>query len=170
MARNNTKALKELLKKDLKKYIGNFMSGTAGKIRDDLTAEASQSIIDFYNDYTPIYYHRHYYNFTKNSYKKYYVNAHGTIYHGGVKLTPDKMADIYQDPVSEVFDAVYSGFHGVSSMFVSPYTFEVTPVMKPSPIERLYMKRDDIVDNIDRYIEYGQKKAKKQSYSVINVR
>ena len=170
MARNNTQSVLNALKKDITRYVGSVMSGTAGKIRDDLTEEAALSISDFYADYTPVYYQRHYYNFTKNSFEKYYVNAHGTIYHGGVRLTPDAMDDIYQDPVVEVFDSVYAGFHGVSSMFVSPRTFTVTPVMSPSPMERLYQKREDIVNNIEKYIEYGKKKAKKQSYSIISVR
>ena len=170
MASANKQVSLKDLKADITKYVGAVMSGTAGRIRDELTNEAALSIAKFYNDYDPIYYHRHYYNFTKNSFEKYYVNAHGNIYHGGVRLTPEKMDDIYQDPTQEVFDSVYAGFHGVSSMFETPYSFTVTRVMKPSPMELIYKKRDDIVRNIDKYLAYGKEKAKKQSYSTITVR
>jgi hypothetical protein len=155
---------------DLKHYVNKMLSSTAGKIRDDLTEETAQAIADFYADYTPEYYHRHvdakgrHYNFGKNSFEKYYSNPHGTIFSGGVILTPSRMDDIYQDSVQEVFDTVYHGFHGVSSMFVNPYTFSVTPVMSPSPIERIYAKRDYIRKHIDKYIEYGKKKANAESY------
>lgn len=158
------------LEKDLKKYIGNVLSGAAGKIRDDLTDEAFNSIAYFYTSYTPVSYHRHYYNFMEKSFEKYYSNPHGKIYRGGVRLTPEALDDIYQDPTQEVFDSVYAGFHGVSSMFVSPYTFSVTPVMEPSPMERILARRDFIAANIGDYVSYGKNKAKNQSYSVIKVR
>ena len=158
------------IEKDLKKYVGKIMSSAAGKIRDDLTQEAFNAIAYFYTSWSPEYYHRHYYNFMEKSFEKYYSNPHGTIYAGGVKLTPEKMDDIYQDPTQEVFDSVYAGFHGVSSMFVNPYAFYVTPTMKPSPMERILSKRDYIADHINEYIDYGKSRARSQSYSYIEVR
>lgn len=163
---------------DLKKYCGKVLSSAAGKIRDELTEEAFNAIVYFYTSWAPKYYRRHYYNFLEKSFEKYYSNPHGTIYRGGVKLTPEEMDDIYQHPkndpdydiVQEVFDSVYAGFHGVSSMFVNPYTFTVTPVMDPSPMERIYARRDYIERHIDEYIDYGKSQANSQSYSTIKVR
>lgn len=147
------------VEKEARRYVGKVLSSAAGKIRDDLTQEAFDSIAYFYTSWSPKYYHRHYYNFMEQSFEKYYSNPHGTIYRGGVKLTPESMDDIYQDPTQEVFDAVYHGFHGVSSMFVDPRTFSVTPVMEPSPLERILARRDYIAEHIDEYIDYGRKKA-----------
>lgn len=164
------------VERDLKKYFGNLLAGAAGKIRDDLTQEAFNSMASFYTDWAPRYYKRHYYNFMENSFKKYYSNPHGTIYRGGVKLTPENMDNIYQkrkdmspqEATYEVFETVYHGFHGMASMFVSPHSFKVTPVMVPSPLERIKAKRDYIADHLDEYIEYGRKRARKKTYSVIS--
>ena len=158
------------IKSDLKKYLGAYLSGTAGKIRDELTQEAHDAIELFYASYTPVSYRRHYYNFRTKSFEKYYSNAHGTVFRGGVTLTPDKMDDIYQDPTLEVFDSVYAGFHGVAAMFVSPKSFFVTPHMDPSPIEMIYAKQRYISRHIEEYTKAGLAKAKKQKYSVIEVR
>lgn len=158
------------VKKDLKKYSSKVLSSAAGKVRDDLTEEAFNAIAYFYSSWTPTYYHRHYFNFMERSFEKYYSNPHGTRYSGGVKLTPKKMSDIYQDPTQEVFDSVYAGFHGVSSMFTNPDTFSVTPVMSPSPMERILSKREQIRKNTKEYIEYGKKQANKLTYSTIQVR
>lgn len=157
----------EDVRKDLTKYMQNVLSGTAAKIRDDLTEEAFNSIKFFYASYTPSYYKRHYYNFLNKSFKKYYANPHNVIYRGGVQLTPEEMDDIYQDPTYEVFDSVYAGFHGVSSMFYAPYSFSVTPVMEPSPMQRILDRRDYIVSHIDDYVLAGINKANKGTYSVI---
>lgn len=147
------------LEEKAKKYVQNICRITAGTIRDELTKETASAIAAFYADYTPKYYRRHFYNFQNNSFRKYYSNKHGSVYYGGVKLTPSRMADIYQNPTEEVFDFVYHGFHGVSSGFVSPKTFSVTPVMKPSPLELIYKKKDYIVNNIDKYIKNAQKQV-----------
>lgn len=141
------------VKDEIRQYCKKVLSNVAGQIRDELTQEAQYAIEDFYNDYNPLYYHRHYWNFYNNSFKKYYSNPHGVIFRGGVELTPQDMSDIYQDPIQEVFDSVYAGFHGVSSMFVSPKSFSITPCMSPSPMKRLLDKRDQIIADIDDYVE-----------------
>ena len=148
------------VEKELRQYCKKVLSNVAGQVRDELTLEAQYAIEDFYNDYNPLYYHRHYWNFYNNSFKKYYSNAHGIIFRGGVELTPQEMSDIYQDSTNEVFDSVYAGFHGVSSMFVSPKSFSVTPRMSPSPMERILDKRDYIIKNVDKYVQDAIKNVK----------
>ena len=156
------------VEKEARAYVGKVLSSAAGKIRDDLTEEAFYSITSFYTSYSPKYYHRHYYNFLENSFEKYYSNPHNKIYRGGVKLTPEKLDDLYQDSTREVFDTVYAGLHGPASAITFGYSwnnekpkkFEPVPRMVPSPMERILAKRDYIVKNIDDYIEYGKQRAK----------
>lgn len=141
----------------LKIYAQNVTAKAAQLIADDMRESARYAIDEFYNDYSPKYYHRHYFNFKENSYKRYYKNQHNKIFIGGIEFTPERMKDIYQDPTQEVFDTVYAGFHGVSSMFISPNSFTVTPRMNPSPIQIIKKKRDNITHNIDKYINKAQK-------------
>ena len=149
---------------NIKKYVDDYQkkicSSLASSVADILTKEAGYSIASFYDDYTPKYYHRHFDNFKNNSYRRYYVNSHYKKYTGGVELSPNGLESIYQDPVEEVFDSVYAGFHGPSSMFRNPYSFSPTPVMNPSPIEMIIRKRDEIADNIDKYIDLAKVKIK----------
>lgn len=152
----------------IKKKVQEIGRITAGKIRDDLTEEAKIAIQAFYDDYSPKYYHRHYYNFKKNSFKKYYANPHNKIYYGGVELTPEALDDLYQDNTEQVFDSVYAGFHGVASMIgegyysigQTPQKFALVPRrMSPSPMQRLLDKRDYIEKNIQDYLDYAQSKV-----------
>lgn len=130
----------------------------AAKIRDELYEEGKLAIEEFYNSYNPIYYRRHYYNFYNKSFKKYYSNAHGNIYIGGIELTPENLDEIYQDPASEVFDTVYAGLHGpagaitfgYSGVNESPRNFSPVP-RSSSPMQRLLDKRDYIVAHIEEY-------------------
>lgn len=147
-----------------KKYACKIASAAAGKVRDDLFKEAQNVIAIFYNHYHPDYYKRHYWNFEKNSFRKYYSNKHSSIFYGGIELTPQLMKDVYQDDTQEVFDTVYAGFHGVAGMFYNPKTFSVIPPrMIPSPKQRLLDKQKEIRDKKDKYIAYGRKVAKTEA-------
>lgn len=170
MAKSKVSVDLNALESDLVKYFHKTLSYTASLIADELTETAAFSIDAFYNDYSPRYYHRHYYNFKNKSFRRYYSNPHGKTYAGGVELTPEMMDSIYQDPVGEVFDMVYSGFHGVSSGYEKPYSFTATPVMKPSPMEIILQKKEEIVKGINKYVQKGQDAASKEKYAVINVR
>lgn len=158
------------IEQEARKYVAKVLSSAAGRIRDDLTKEAFNAIAYFYTSYSPKYYNRHYYNFMENSFEKYYSNPHNKIFRGGVRLTPKKLDDLYQDPTQEVFDTVYAGFHGPASAmtfgylssYESPMEFSPTPRMEPSPLERILSMRDFIVRHIDVYIEYGKAKANKK--------
>ena len=116
------------LKDYLERYAKEVGHLTAADIRDELTDTAFYAIVRFYEDYSPTSYKRHYYNFLEKSFRKYYSNAHGTIYRGGVELTPQLMDNIYQSSsgysdsqiTEQVFDTVYAGFHGVASTQIYP--------------------------------------------------
>lgn len=169
MANNSVNAsdLKEYLEK-YSKEVGRI---TAASIRDELTETAFNAIVQFYEDYSPKSYQRHYYNFLEKSFRKYYSNAHGNIYRGGVEFTPQLMDDIYQSSngysstqvTEQVFDTVYAGFHGVASTQIYPQGYEprvIPHVMSPSPMEIIEKRRDEIVDNLQDYILKAQAKVK----------
>lgn len=158
------------LKDYLEKYAKEVGRITAADIRDELTDAAFNAIVKFYESYSPRSYRRHYYNFLEKSFRKYYSNAHGTIYRGGVEFTPQLMDDIYQSSsgyspaqvTEQVFDTVYAGFHGVASTQIYPGSAPrySPPVMRPSPMELILSKRDEIEDNLDKYIQKAQLKVR----------
>lgn len=184
MIKNKITISKELCD-DLKKYANKVAVGIASTIRDEMFDEAKNAIHDFYSDYTPINYKRHYYNFSNKSFKKYYYNGHNSIVRGGIELTPYLMDDIYsssingtqkylsaekidgfheQDLTDYVFNLVYSGYHGNMSMINSAFS---VPVTNPSPYERLLNKRDSIIKNINKYKNIGINRANQEFYRTL---
>lgn len=150
--------IKENLKSDLIKYGNSIAKHTARIISDELTQEARFAIEDFYNQYEPKHYYRHM-NFRK-SFKRSYKNR-SPIYSGGVELLEDLLPNVYSGRNSKpesVFWRVYLGYHGIASM--QGYA----PIMKPSPIQRLYNKKNEILNNQDKYISLAEKYAKEDSY------
>ena len=138
------------LRDDLKDYSNQFIRGVVEEVKNELTETAFNAITRFYTSWTPKSYNRHYFNFMNYSFKGYYKNPHNSIVRGGVELTPYRMRNIYEDPTQEVFDLVYHGYHGMASI-----TSPNVPVMSPSPIELIYLRRNNIVKNISMYDKYG---------------
>lgn len=161
---NHRVIISKQLYDDLNKYGKNFCVGMATKVRDTLTTSAAIAIESFYQDYTPKYYKRHYYNFRENSFRKYYENKHGRIIRGGVELSPERMDHIYRDSTEEVFDMVYAGYHGVASGFNEPYTFTPVHVMNPTPLEIIENSRNNILTHINQFEKYGYVRANHNSY------
>lgn len=156
------------LKRDLKKYSTTVCVSLATQTRDEMHEEAKSAIDAFYNDYDPLYYKRHFYNFKSNSFKKYYKNPHGSIVRGGVELTPYNVGDIYRADAEYIFNLVYLGYHGNVAMF--PHQVSNIPhVMSPSPLEILLDKRDYIVDNIGNYTQQAITKANQNTYNTLIV-
>lgn len=138
------------LPKEIVEYAQKVCAKTASLIADEMSKTAKYAIDAFYNDYTPSYYKRHYYNFNKNSYKRFYQNRHGKKFVGGIELTPENMDDIYKYPTEAVYHFVYDyGYHGLP--------LNNTPVMSPTPMEILLDKKEEIVNNLDRYTNRAQK-------------
>lgn len=155
----------EALRRDIQRYANNVCRYAASEIADDLTEAAKLAIQAFYDDYTPVKYHRHFWNFRSNAYRRYYSNPHNRIYRGGVELTPSEMADIYQRKYSteEVYGSVMEiGSHG-------PEMYTTVPPMSKSPIQLIIEKRDDMLKNIDLYVDKAKIKAKNDSYSILSL-
>ena len=132
-----------------------ILSAAAQKISKDMYDEAVSAIEDFYNGYSPRYYKRTL-QFKNNAFRRYFLNSHATKYHGGVQLTPELMSGYVslngEDVTSLVYSlVVYSGKHGMAENFGAP----PSPTTVPPLITRLYMKQDEIVNNIDSYLAYG---------------
>lgn len=153
---------------DLKKYSSSVCISLATQVRDEMYKEAQFAIEEFYNDYEPLYYKRHYNNFRKNSFEKYYKNPHNSIVRGGIELTPYNMNDLYRADTEYVFNLVYLGFHGNVNMF--PHNiYNVPPTMNPSPLDILLDKRESLIKNINDYKDMAINKAKNQQYIFLHV-
>lgn len=154
--------------KDLKQYSSTVCVSLAAQVRDEMYKEAQLAIEKFYDDYKPIFYKRHYYNFRKNSFLKYYKNPHNSIVRGGIELTPYELDDLYRADKEYVFNLVYLGYHGNVNML--PYSISnIPPTMTPNPFDMLLDKRDYLIDHIDDYKDIAINKANKQAYSMLNV-
>ena len=171
--KKNKITISNKLIEDLKTYTTQVCVGMASFIRDEMNECAQQAIEYFYDGYRPkngepLYYHRHYDNFRKRSFKKYYNNPHNSIIRGGVELTPNELEDVYRADTDYVFNLVYAGYHG--SVWTFPHEIKnVPPVTNPSPLDILLDRRLELVNNIDKYSKYGINRARKQSYSTIKV-
>lgn len=169
MKKNKVVILDEL-KKELKEYVKNYSIGIGHQIENEMINTAKSSITLFYEDYSPHIYKRHYYNFKKNSFKKFYENKHGSIIRAGIELTPERMDDIYGKykdgnyVTDYIFNLVYSGFHGNEKMM---HPNAVVNVMSPSPLEMVINQKDKIINNIDKYKKYGIINARKDKYKFI---
>lgn len=153
---------------DLKKYASTVCVSLAGQVRDELYETARYAIEEFYNDYSPLYYKRHFYNFKEKSFFKYYKNPHNSIIRGGIELSSEQMDDIYRAETEYVFDLVYHGFHG--NVEALPRSISnIPPVMNPSPLDILYDKRDYLIENIDDYSDVAIEKANKNSYNTLTI-
>lgn len=156
---NSFSDIMDLLRADMNKLKNNISKYTIQEITNDLYEECQSAINDFYSQYEPKHYYRHY-NFRK-SFKKY--KSHNS-YIGGIELLEDSLPNVYKGRNSSpesVFWRVYLGFHGIATM--QGYA----PFMKPSPIERLYQKRDEIIQKKDMYFNNALNKALSDSYNII---
>lgn len=167
MAKNKVHIDNDLIH-DLKKYSSSVCTSLAAQVRDEMYKEASFAIEEFYNDYEPLYYKRHYNNFRKNSFTKYYKNPHNSVVRGGIELTLDSMDDLYRANTEYVFNIVYLGFHGNVNMF-SHNINNIPPVMNPSPLDILLNKREFLIENINDYKDEAINKARKQQYIFLHV-
>ena len=145
---NLAKAIEDVVKPKIQQ--------AASKIADELTQEAQLAIDDFYGHYSPVRYHRQ--GGLKDSFTRYYRNAHSTIYHGGVELHPGsgsyhgrvngERVSVGADWVSAL--SIFNGMHGNVEAFGKPVF--VPPRMSPTPFERVTKKCDDIVSHIQDYL------------------
>lgn len=152
------------IEKQLYKHVRRACSAGAAKVRDELYEEAKTAILDFYVHYEPKYYKRYEWNFKKNSFKKSYSDHGGnSVIYGGIELTPQFLKDLYDDPVQEVFETVFSGYHGIAGRYHVPSGISlIPPRMIPSPKQRLLDKKKKILKNQKHYIAYAKKVAARE--------
>lgn len=185
----NTVFIDNELMKELDKYATNYSIGMSQEISKELTETTQKAIDLFYDDYIPIGYNRHYDNFKKRSFKKYYENKHGSIIRGGVQLSSERMINYYwsfsqkgnnyypagssSNLTDYVFNLVYSGYHGNIGMIFgqngenAQYDVNIPPRMNPSPLEIIINERDKMINNVYKYKKYGIIKARQDSYKFI---
>ena len=145
------------LRDDIQKLGSNVAKEIAIHAREELTMAYIGAIDTFYHSYAPLYYDRRWTLF--DSYQKYYTNAHGTIFYGGVKITDVDMGDLHQNPDNEVLDLALHGWHGHPARGI---------YREPRPIDLIYQYRDDVLKNIQSWGDDAIHKAKtKYKYKML---
>lgn len=113
-------------KKELKEKAKQKAKELAIEAREKLSQEYLDVISNFYSEYEPKYYLRHFNNKYDQSsllrsgmgrtFEKYYKNSHETIFSGGISISTDNMYDDYQDPQIDVLNSFLNGYHGHPSL------------------------------------------------------
>lgn len=149
---------KELIK-DIQQYGNNIAKNIATQVRDALTEEYNYSVQQFYASYDPKQYQRQYSLY--NTGKKYYRNPHGTRFHGGVEIYPDKMGNHHQSN-DYILDISLMGIHGEPQIAITP----------PWILDHMLTYRLLLFNSID--VNDGGigssaiSKAKSNSYTILN--
>lgn len=144
------------IEKEIKKIATEKLKGAASKIADELTKFAEYTILGFYDHYQPIVYKRQ--GGLSTTYKRIYENKHGNIFYGGVDLHPgsgsyrgwENGGYVSVDPEWPSALAIFNGMHG--NVGVLPKAGSIPPRMSPSPYELIEKKRDEILNQLDYYI------------------
>ena len=145
------------LSDDIKKFGSNIAREIAIHAREELTMAYAGAIEIFYDSYHPEKYHRSWE--LRYSYQKYYTNAHGDIFYGGVRITADEMEDVHQDPNEEVLYYALHGWHGHPARDI---------YREPTPLELIYEYRDYVLDNIQSWANDAINNAKtKYKYNML---
>lgn len=144
---------------NLKTDIQNLGNEVAKQIaimsRDGLSECYENAIQQFYSSYDPTYYTRKEYKgrlALYSTYKKYYTNAHGNIFYGGIRISPSYIPELHKDPNYEVLDLALHGWHG------SPYANIYT---SPTPWDLINDYRLYILDNIQKWGDVAITQAKR---------
>ena len=145
------------LREDIKEFGNNIAREIAIRAREELTQCYIDAIELFYYLYTPEFYRRTWQ--LRKSYKKYYTNAHGNIFYGGVKITDERMKETHEDPNYEVLELAIHGWHGHPAQGI--YT-------EPTPYDLVMERRDEILRDIQSWGDVAIKNAKtKYSYRML---
>ena len=118
--------LSEETRKKLQKKAEEKAKELAIEARERMTEEYLFVISDFYREYEPKYYYRHFNNnhdmsSLKNSglgrtFEKYYKNSHSSVFTGGISISTDNMYTDYRDSQEDVLNSFLAGYHGPSYM------------------------------------------------------
>ena len=114
--------------KYLEKQAQKKSSELAHEAQERLASGYSSFIDLYYRDYKPKYYVRTHNLY--NSYKNFYKNSHGTIFYGGIEITPERMFDNYQITPSELMeDFIYRPQGTYHGQYNIPASFSLYRVM-----------------------------------------
>lgn len=168
---------------NLKSDIGNYVAGEASR---RLSAVAREAIKDFYEDYSPKSYRRHY-QFETKAFRPYRnTNTLNGKYYGGIRLTPELFDDVYAIDKYKVFgmvmgcvidnsvidnpdidfNSIYAlgGYHGPLSIFNND-----PPPTRPDPITRIFDELDNIYLEQDALINNAVAQSKsKRNYKLLS--
>lgn len=113
-------------KKKLRQKAIDKAKELAIEARERLTTEYLNVISDFYSEYEPKYYWRHFNNkYDNNSLKrsglgrtfeKYYKDSHGLVFSGGISISIDNMHTDYEGDQIDVLNSFLNGYHGPAYM------------------------------------------------------
>lgn len=155
----------EEIYEDVKAQVPIAMRNAASSIANELTDFASTTMDDFYS-WSPKRYRR-FGSLRNNSYRRFYRNAHNSVYHGGVELVPN-YGRSYPSVLFEtngkvmsaeaIFTYAYDeGMHGNTPQLEVALGRPLThpPIMSPTPRERIERKRDEIEGHVEDYIHFN---------------
>lgn len=118
--------LSNATKKELKAKAERKAKELAVEAREKLSEEYLNVIANFYSEYEPVYYWRHFNNrYDKRSllasglgrtFEKYYKNSHNTVFSGGICISTDNMYKDYQGSQIDVLNSFLNGYHGHYSL------------------------------------------------------
>ena len=113
-------------KKELKEKARKKAQELAIEAREKLSDEYLNVVSNFYSEYEPIYYLRHFNNKYDNrsllrsgmgrTFEKYYKDSHNAVFSGGISISTDNMYDDYQNPQMDVLNSFLNGYHGHPSL------------------------------------------------------
>lgn len=124
MSKKNEFRLSNATKQELKKKAEQKAKELAIEARERMTEEYLYVISNFYSEYKPLYYDRHFndnyddYSLKQSglghTFEKYYKNSHNTSFSGGICISTENMYSDYSTSQSNVLNSFLNGYHGPS--------------------------------------------------------
>lgn len=118
--------LSKTTKEELKEKARKKAQELAKEAREKLSEEYLYVVSNFYSEYEPKYYFRHFNNkYDENSllksgmgktFEKYYKNSHNNVFSGGISISTDNMYSDYQGSQIDVLNSFLNGYHGHPSL------------------------------------------------------
>lgn len=118
--------LSDETKRKLKQRAVNKAKELAIEARERMSEEYLYVISDFYSEYEPKYYYRHFNNKYDNdsllrsglgkTFEKYYKNSHNTSFSGGISISTENMYSDYSASQTDVLNSFLEGYHGPAFM------------------------------------------------------
>lgn len=143
---------------EILKELRNRSQKAASWAADELTDATKNAIDSFYGNYSPTIYKRK--GGLKNSFSRFYENAHNTTYYGGVELSDSSSSYssvVTGRSVDNAFVTMlawFAGRHGFTEALPSKYHIKnYPPAMSPSPNELLIKKRKEVESKLENFFK-----------------